>query len=305
MSEQKEDVKAQLDYIKKICNDAVNEGQLVFYFQKHKMENSLEEIMIGGSGRNEDYSSDDFMIPLPTFNNDSSYDDEFYSLGDDIEKYRNPLADFFNSLVDDEEGANDEEHSVDPIWDLKTILNSLNGIYIIEGKGQYVNLKQASSIPSFGVSSIKSWWHMTGKKLYKNLKYGVVIAKEGISNNARSNVWKYEMQRLADFFKIPIQFCYCPLRTFNWKKPKLRLLASYICTNWKGEISRSYENNIFLISHAFKEENWDPKYRIEREKFDFALSVGSRAFQKIRTTPSKFQGKWNYVLHNSNHKIDC
>ena len=68
----------------------------------------------------------------------------------------------------------------------------------------YVTLGCSHDTSEFAVGSIKNWWKEQGSKYYRNAKR-ILIKVDGCgSNSSRSNLWKYELQKLADEIGINI-----------------------------------------------------------------------------------------------------
>ena len=108
------------------------------------------------------------------------------------------------------------------------------GIYDINDDSGFVNVGTNCDTSAFAVNSIKYWWENEGKNRYPDAKKILVTADSGGSNGYNRKLWKYELQRFANEYKMEISVCHFPPGTSKWNKVEHRLF-SFISMNWCGK----------------------------------------------------------------------
>ena len=109
------------------------------------------------------------------------------------------------------------------------------GVYDIHQNKGWVNIGISHDTAEFAVNSIRTWWRNMGKVLYENCTEIMITADCGGSNNYRTRLWKFELQKFADEISKSITVCHFPPRTSKWNKIEHRLF-SYITQNWRGNL---------------------------------------------------------------------
>ncbi|MDR1870759.1 MAG: ISAzo13 family transposase [Deltaproteobacteria bacterium] len=171
------------------------------------------------------------------------------------------------------------------------------GIYDIGCDTGFVNVGTDHDTSSFAVASIRGWWKNIGRKSYPSLKYILITADGGGSNGYRLNLWKYELQKLANELRVPIRVCHFPPGTSKWNKVEHRLF-SFISTNWKGQPLRDYETVVNLISHTYTAKGLKVICKLDRRKYKVGLKITKEQKESINIEKNKFHGEWNYTIHN-------
>ncbi len=101
--------------------------------------------------------------------------------------------------------------------------------------------------------SIRRWWKSVGSKLSPTSAELLIVADGGGSNGARNQLWKQQVQHLANEARLALPVCHLPPATSKWNKIEHRLFSS-ISINWRGKPLTSLETMIELISHTTTKE---------------------------------------------------
>src|SRR5450755_3433763 len=72
------------------------------------------------------------------------------------------------------------------------------GVYDLAADEGWVSVGITSDTATFAVNTIINWWKHLGKARYPDTTTLTVTADSGASNNPRTRLWRYELQRLAD-----------------------------------------------------------------------------------------------------------
>ncbi len=103
----------------------------------------------------------------------------------------------------------------------------------VDRNESFINVGVSADIGQFAVKSISSWWFLMGQYVYPDAKEVMIIADGGGSRCSCLRLWKYELQKLADFINLTFYVRHYLPGTSKWNKIKHRML-SLININWKG-----------------------------------------------------------------------
>lgn len=107
------------------------------------------------------------------------------------------------------------------------------GVYDLTRNEGWVSVGIDHDTAAFAVQSIQRWWRTMGCPAYPKAKSLMITADAGGSNGARTRLWKWELQRLANRIGLPISVCHFPPGTSKWNKIEHRMF-SFISRNWRG-----------------------------------------------------------------------
>jgi len=120
------------------------------------------------------------------------------------------------------------------------------GAYDIARNRAVVNVGVSHDTAEFAVESIRRWWRLDGRRLYRDAGRLLICADSGGSNGNRLRAWKLGLQGLADEIGTPITVCHYPPGTSKWHKIEHRLF-SFISINWRGRPLVNYATVVNLI----------------------------------------------------------
>jgi hypothetical protein len=176
------------------------------------------------------------------------------------------------------------------------------GVYDIGRNEGWVNVGISHDTAEFAVHSIRTWWNKMGKALYGNCQKIMVTADCGGSNNYRTRLWKYELQKLSDELGKSISVCHFPPGTSKWNKIEHRMF-SFISQNWRGMPLESLQTIVELIGNTTTKTGLKIKTSIDENHYDTGKKVSDEEFESINIELSKFQPAWNYTIHPRSVKI--
>ena len=144
------------------------------------------------------------------------------------------------------------------------------GVYDLSRNAGWVSVGIDHDTATFAVRSIRRWWQAMGRRAYPKATSLLITADAGGSNSARSRLWKWELQKLADSTGLNINVCHFPPGTSKWNKIEHRMF-SYITINWRGKPLTSLAVIVSLIAATKTREGlrircdvpprqWTPKY---------------------------------------------
>jgi hypothetical protein len=169
------------------------------------------------------------------------------------------------------------------------------GVYDIHQNKGWVNIGISHDTAEFAVNSIRTWWNNMGKDRYKECTEIMITADCGGSNNYRTRLWKFELQKLADELNKSIAVCHFPPGTSKWNKIEHRLF-SYITQNWRGRPLVSLQTIVELIGNTTTKAGLKVETSIDRNQYVTGKKVSDEEFHAINIERSEFQPLWNYTI---------
>jgi hypothetical protein len=173
------------------------------------------------------------------------------------------------------------------------------GIYELKRNRGFVNIGTDHDTASFAVASIRAWWRKEGRIAYPKGKRLLITADAGGSNGTRLRLWKWELQRLADEWHMPISVCHFPPGTSKWNKVEHRLF-SFISSNWRGEPLTDYATVVNLIAKTTTSTGLKVSCRLDHRRYPVGRKISDKDFAKINLVRNKYHGDWNYTIRPRN-----
>jgi hypothetical protein len=169
------------------------------------------------------------------------------------------------------------------------------GVYDITNNVGWVSVGTDHDTATFAVNAIRRWWRAMGRKRHPKAKRLMITADGGGSNGYRVRLWKVELQKLADEFKLPITVCHLPPGTSKWNKIEHRLF-SFITINWRGKPLRSYRTIVQLISATTTDAGLKVRAELDENKYPKGVKVSDLQMAAVNLTRHTFHGDWNYTV---------
>ena len=117
----------------------------------------------------------------------------------------------------------------------------------VEKNVRWVNIGINRDTAQFAANSIRRWWELMGQNRFPKATRLLITADSGGSNGYRIQLWKMELQKLANDLGLKITTCHFPPGTSKWNKIEHRLF-SFITQNWRGHPLYDLATVVNLIS---------------------------------------------------------
>jgi len=169
------------------------------------------------------------------------------------------------------------------------------GVYDVGKNLGWVNVGMAADTAEFAVESIRQWWIKMGKKKYPEATEFYICADSGGSNGYRIHLWKSELQKLCNRYKIKITVSHYPPGTSKWNKIEHRLF-SYITKNWRGRPLTDYRTVVELIASTKTKSGLVVKVRLDKKNYEKGKKVPKDEIKSLNIRRHKFHGEWNYTI---------
>ena len=170
------------------------------------------------------------------------------------------------------------------------------GVYDLINNEAGVSVGIGHDTAEFAVASIRRWWKRLGNKRYPTAKRLLITADSGGSNNPRTRLWRWELQRLADETGLILEVCHYPPGTSKWNKIEHRLFC-HITRNWRGIPLETLEVVVNLIGATRTEEGLEVHAWLDGKKYEKGLKVNDADLAEVCIKRNKFHGDWNYEIH--------
>jgi hypothetical protein len=169
------------------------------------------------------------------------------------------------------------------------------GVYDLAHEEGWVSVGITSDTAEFAVNTISSWWEHLGKVRYPNSSTLTITADSGGSNNPRTRLWRYELQRLADSTGLRIRVCHFPPGTSKWNKIEHRMF-SFVSLNWRGRPLESLEVIVNLISATTTSTGLKLYAQLDDRTYERGVEITDEQLAAVNIIRHSFHGDWNYTI---------
>lgn len=169
------------------------------------------------------------------------------------------------------------------------------GVYDLANNQGWVSVGITHDTAQFAARTIRRWWEDMGTQRFPRAHELLITADGGGSNSYRSRLWKVSLQKLADQLGLTLHVCHFPPGTSKWNKVEHRLF-SFITKNWRGKPLLSYQTIVNLIASTTTETGLLVRAALDSTVYETKRKVTDGELAKVKLTPAKFHGEWNYSI---------
>tara|TARA_B100001765_G_scaffold211042_1_gene173085 strand:+ start:62 stop:1288 length:1227 start_codon:yes stop_codon:yes gene_type:complete len=169
------------------------------------------------------------------------------------------------------------------------------GVYDLHRNEGWVSIGIDHDTARFAVNTIRRWWKVMGRPVYRQVTTLLITADAGGSNSAQSRLWKWELQQFANRTGLAITVCHFPLGTSKWNKIEHRLF-SYIAMNWRGKPLVSLATIISLIGATSTEAGLRVRTEVDPGLYPTGVTVTDEQMAALNLERHPFHGEWNYTI---------
>ena len=146
------------------------------------------------------------------------------------------------------------------------------GVYDLTTNEGWVCVGINHDTAEFAVQSIRRWWLEMGEPLYPKAKRLLITADCGGSNGYRVQLWRLQLQHLADEAGLTIQACHFPPGTSKWNKNEHRMFF-HITNNWCGRPLLTRQIVVKLIGSVTTEQGLWGRAALDKRTYDTGIKV--------------------------------
>jgi hypothetical protein len=210
-------------------------------------------------------------------------------------KKKELVGEFKNSGREWEPSGQPKEVNVHDFPDPKLGKAIPYGVYDLASNEGWVSVGIDHDTAEFATASIRRWWQEMGNRRFPRATRLLITADGGGSNSSRNRLWKVSLQKLADTLGLSLEVCHFPPGTSKWNKIEHRLF-SFITKNWRGRPLTSYQVIVNLIAHTTTKAGLVVRAALDTNVYETGIDVSEDELAKIRLSPAKFHGEWNYTI---------
>ena len=210
-------------------------------------------------------------------------------------KKKELIGDFKNAGREWRRRGEPEEVRVHDFLDKKLGKAIPYGVYDMINNQGWVSVGINHDTAEFAVNSIRRWWKRMGRRRIPRATELLITTDGGGSNSSRSRLWKVSLQVLADQLSLCLHVCHFPPGTSKWNKIEHRLF-SFITQNWRGRPLVSHQTVVNLIASTTTRTGLIVKAALDTNQYETAVKVTEEQLKRLRLTPHRFHGDWNYRL---------
>jgi hypothetical protein len=170
------------------------------------------------------------------------------------------------------------------------------GVYDSTANNAWVSVGITHDTAEFAVASIRCWLERMGRPRYTTMRELMVTADCGGSNNARSRLWKVELQKFADEIGMPIKVCHYPPGTSKWNKIEHRLFC-HITQNWRAKPLTSRAAVVELIASTTTKTGLKVECALDTRHYAKGIKVSNAEMKRLDIRGDKFHPEWNYTVY--------
>ena len=169
------------------------------------------------------------------------------------------------------------------------------GVYDLASNEGWVSVGIDHDTALFATASIRRWWQEMGAQRFPRASKLMIMADGGGSNSSRNRLWKVALQGLANDLGLRLEVCHFPPGTSKWNKIEHRLFC-FITSNWRGRPLTSYKVIVNLIANTTTKTGLTVRAALDKELYEIGIAVSDEELGRVRLTPAKFHGEWNYAI---------
>ena len=169
------------------------------------------------------------------------------------------------------------------------------GVYDLTRNAGWVSVGIDHDTSAFAVNSIRRWWRLMGRRSYPNARTLLITADSGGSNAARSRLWKWELQKLANETGLSISVRHLPPGTSKWNKIEHRLF-SFISQNWRGRPLTSLAVIVNSIAATRTRTGLRVRCELDPGQYPKGEKITDKQLASLALKRETFHGDWNYNI---------
>jgi Rhodopirellula transposase DDE domain len=170
------------------------------------------------------------------------------------------------------------------------------GVYDAVRQTGFVVVGTSNETAAFAGAALSAWWEHHGRWCYPKARRWLIEADCGGANNARTWVWRWALQQLADRWGVAITVAHYPPGASKWNPIEHRLF-SHISANWQGEPLRDYETVLGFIAATTTTTGLRCRAVLDPVHYPTRVKITEEQKQSIRIKRSKVLPKWNYTIY--------
>jgi Rhodopirellula transposase DDE domain len=169
------------------------------------------------------------------------------------------------------------------------------GIYDVTHNRGYIVVGTSHETAAFAVNTIRRWWRTQGRRAFPRQQHLLIQADAGGANDARSWLWKWELQKFADESGLTLTVTHYPTSASKWNLIEHRLFC-HISRNWAGQPLIDYETVLNFIRTTRTRHGLRCCAHLDTTDYPTRLKLTPQQKASIHLTPTRVRPKSNYTI---------
>jgi transposase len=167
------------------------------------------------------------------------------------------------------------------------------GVSDVGRNSEWVSVGMDRETAEFAVENVRRWWRIMGREAHPQATQLLIAADSRGDNPARLQLWKAELQKLADETQLQIWVCHFPPASSKWNMIEHQLV-SFISQNWRGKPATGLQVTVSSIG----EKTPSVGLRVSSECEGSSRKPGIKVCDHDETNfrRGKSRDDWNYEI---------
>ena len=172
-------------------------------------------------------------------------------------------------------------------------------IFDIKNNEAFVYIGTTFDTSELACDALKIWWNTLGQNRYPDAKSILCLADGGGSNSSHSDLFKFDLQNIADSMKLDIMMAHYPPGASKWN-PVEHKVFPHITRSLSGVILKSINLAQELINKTSTTSGLKVFSRISKKIYEKGRSITNDVIKDINITHDVKLPEWNYMIfHNA------
>lgn len=168
-------------------------------------------------------------------------------------------------------------------------------IFDMKNNEAFVLIGTTSDTSELACDAIKMWWNTLGKTRYPNATSVLCLADGGGSNSSNSDLFKSDLQNLANDIHLDLRLAHYPPGASKWN-PIEHKVFPHITRALSGVILQSINLAQELIKKASTLTGLKVFARVSKKIYEKGRSVAEEFYTDAKIISSNVLGDWNYMV---------
>lgn len=172
-------------------------------------------------------------------------------------------------------------------------------IFDIKNNEAFVYVGTTHDTSEFACDAIKAWWNTLGKNRYPDATSILCLADSGGSNSSSSNLFKSDLQTLANDINMDIRVAHYPPGASKWN-PIEHKVFPHITRALSGVVLTSVKLVQDLIEKTTTSTGLKVFTKVTKKIYETGRSIADDVIDDLNIIYDRTLGPWNYVVfHDS------
>ena len=170
-----------------------------------------------------------------------------------------------------------------------------HGIWDVNKNKGYISIGISKDTSEFACDSLRSWWYNQGQFDYKQSTKLLILCDGGGSNSSRSNLFKQDIQRLANELQLEIRIAHYPPYCSKYNPIEHRMFP-HVTKACQGVIFESFEQANEYIKTTKTKEGLIVNSVIIKKEYEKGRKVDKKIIETLNIRYDDHLKSWNYQI---------